>query len=122
MHLMNTLQQKSQKFLKDDCGSISVLPFLLITVVIALGSIAGVGMVRDHVAQEFGDMAAGLDRLDQSFSYQIIVDGTVCHESSYIDDSATLSDPSDVAPAGLSFSNLPTGESGLGSPPSGAFP
>ena len=104
----------------DDRGAVSAMSMILLTVLLALGAIVGLTVVRDHIAQEFGDMAVGLDNLDQSFSYEVIVDGVVSVSASYTDNPATLSDPTNQ-PSCLVFT-LPPGESGSAATPLGGFP
>ena len=121
MKKTNAAMVKLRALLDDDRGAVSAISMTLLTVLLALGAIVGLTVVRDHIAQEFGDMAVGLDNLDQSFSYQIVVDGVVCVDAAYVDDPATLSDPVDAAPACLVFAAAP-GENGTIPTPSGAFP
>lgn len=111
-----------KRFLRDQSGAVSSLSTIFLTVVLALGVIVGLVCVRDQIVQEYGDMSVGLDSLDQSFSYQIVVDGDVCIEAEYIDPGATLTDPADEAPAGLILDVPPTGENGTRPTPSGGFP
>lgn len=86
-----------------------------------LGTIVGLATLRDHVDQQFGDLAVALDSVDQSFSFYFAHDnngdgdfdddGEFEFEGEYIDDSPTLVDNVGVAPACLDFSVGPTPES-----------
>lgn len=51
------------------------MSLILITAIIGIGAVVGLVAIRDHVATEFGDVAVGLDKLNQSFSYVVSVDG-----------------------------------------------
>ncbi len=110
------------RFWDDERGAVSALSVIFVTVILAIGVLAGLVVVRDHVVQEFGDVSVGLDSLDQSFSYEIVVDGEVCVSVDHNDDSATLTDPVDTAPADLDLGVDPSGENGTRPTPSGGFP
>ncbi len=53
---------------RDQRGETSAMAMLLLTTVVALGAIAGLATLRDHLVQELGDAAAAIDNLDQSYS------------------------------------------------------
>lgn len=111
-----------ERFWRDQHGAVSGLSTLLLTVIMAIGVLAGLVVVRDHVVQEFGDVSVGLDNLDQSFSYEIIIDGQVCISVDHDEDAATLTDPANAAPADLNLGVDPSGENGTRPMPSGGFP
>ncbi len=103
----------------DDRGAVSAMSMILLTVLLALGAIVGLTVVRDHIVQEFWDIAVGLDNLDQSFSYEVIVDGVVSVNAAYTDNPTTLLDPVNTRP--LVFAS-PPGEIGTTATPAGDFP
>jgi len=75
------------------------------TVVFALGMLAGLAYFRDGLIQEMGDIAVSLESLDQEFEYT--VDGVTTTSPP---DNTSLTDPLNGAPAGLSLSDTPPGE------------
>ena len=96
----------------DESGSVSWVSMILATSVFTLGVLVGLSTLRDHVMQQYGDVAVGLDQLDQSWEYQYQIDlngdgdGTdpgECEFSGRFVDSSTLTDPATTAPAGLVF-------------------
>jgi hypothetical protein len=109
MKLVKTIKQ----LWHDERGVISSAGMILITLLVAIGSIVGLVAIRDHVTQQLGDAAVALDNLDQSFSYEIeidsdmdsIVDITLTCE--YVDSAATLTDGAG-APACLTFDGVPS--------------
>ena len=72
--------------------------------------------------QEFGDFGVALNKLDQSFSYEIKVCDGCEIAASYIDNYATLQDPVDAPPACLVIDVDPGSEDGTLPSPSGQFP
>jgi hypothetical protein len=59
-----------------DCqGTTSVASTILVTTIVAMGAMVGLATLRDHIVQQFGDVAVGLDHLDQSYAYNIEIDG-----------------------------------------------
>lgn len=72
----------------------------------------GLATLRDHLVQEYGDMAVAIDHLDQSWSYS---NGIDCNgDGDYTDpgecefrgqfvDSSNLSDPAGDGPADIVF-------------------
>ncbi len=80
------------RFWRDQRGAMPVVATVLLYTVLILGATAGLVTLRNQLVQEFGDLAAALQSLDQSFH---IDDG-----ASYTD-SSTASDPAGEEPAGL---------------------
>jgi len=118
--MWNRLKQVVGKFSRDTDGSMSAVSLMLVTTIVAIGAIVGLTVIRDHIVQEFGDAAVGLDHLDQTFSYTITVDvdgngvigpGDYTLTTSYADVS-TLLDPAGGAPACLNLNSAPPGEGG----------
>ncbi len=112
MKIISTTVINLRALLADERGTVSAISMILLTVLLALGAIVGLVFVRDQVVQEFGDVAVGLDNLDHSFSYEIVVDGVVAHQGAYADDPATLFDSGTAANPVLVLGIAPPGESG----------
>ncbi len=53
---------------RNQRGTTSVAALILMYAIIIFGSIVGLVTLRDQIVQEFGDLAAALDHLDQSWS------------------------------------------------------
>ena len=116
------LRKLAGRLRSDERGFASALSLIFVTTIVCLGALVGVSVVRNQIVQELGDVAVALDNIDQSFSYEIIVDGEVCWSAEYIDDPATLMDDAGDSPAGLSLSAPPAGEDGVLPRPPGIFP
>ena len=86
---------------RDESGFVASTGWILFSAVFIVGVTVGMVALRNQIVQEFGDMAAALDQLDQSFS---IEDG-----ASYTD-SSSFDDPIDAEPAGLSVQVSPVDE------------
>ena len=56
------------KLLRDESGLVNVSTYLLMMTVIAIGMIAGLTALRDSVVQQLGDVALGLEHLDQTYT------------------------------------------------------
>ena len=122
MSLLNLTTRNIARLIRDERGSVAAMSTLFLTVMLGLGVIGGLVVVRDHLVQEFGDFGVALDNLDQSFLYHIeVCDGCVI-TAEYTDDSATLQDPVDAAPACLVIDSAPGEEDGSAPTPSGSFP
>ena len=122
MYLLNLTTRSIARLIRDERGSVAAMSTLFLTVMLGLGVIGGLVVVRDHLVQEFGDFGVALDNLDQSFLYHIeVCDGCVI-TAEYTDDSATLQDPVDAAPACLVIDSAPGEEDGSAPSPSGSFP
>ncbi len=89
------------RFWRDQRGATSVVAIVLLYAVLVLGVTAGLITFRDQLVQEFGDVAAALESLDQSFS----IDG-----GASFTDSTTVSDPAGGEPAGLNVQVPSTSE------------
>ena len=122
MSLLNLTTRSIARLIRDERGSVAAMSTLFLTVMLGLGVIGGLVVVRDHLVQEFGDFGVALDNLDQSFLYHIeVCDGCVI-TAEYTDDSATLQDPVDAAPACLVIDSAPGEEDGSAPSTSGSFP
>ena len=97
---------------RDTRAESSAVGMLLVVVIIGIGATVGLSTMRDQVVQELGDVAVGLNHLDQSFNYEISVDANGDGDlndpqdkvitGQYIDVGVgDLSDPAGAAPACL---------------------
>lgn len=96
---------------RDDQGEVSSLATILLYTIIGLGVTVGVVSLRDQIVKEYGDVAAALEHLNQSFS--------IPGGGSFVDDvdnsSTHFQDPTPSAnlyPAGLELRKTPTAEGG----------
>lgn len=55
-------------------GHEAILGYLLLVVIVAIGSIVGLVNIRDQFVQEYGDLSVGLESLDQSYSINVELD------------------------------------------------
>ena len=94
----------ARRLWNDERGSISPFATVLMMTILLLGLLPGIVTLRDHIVQEFGDMAVSLESIDQSYSFE--VDGVT---SEYVDTN-TLTDPVGEAPACLDLTISPTDE------------
>ena len=122
MSLLNLTTRSIARLIRDERGSVAAMSTLFLTVMLGPGVIGGLVVVRDHLVQEFGDFGVALDNLDQSFLYHIEVCDDCVITAEYIDDSATLQDPANAAPACLVIDSSPGEEDGSAPSPSGSFP
>lgn len=60
-----------RRFGREQSGVILPAQLVLYTAVVILGAIVGISAVRDSVVQEFGDLAAALESLNQSYSFSV---------------------------------------------------
>ncbi len=121
------LSQIPGRLMADERGFLSAFSLIFVTTIVCIGSLVGMGVIRDQITQELGDIAVALDNVDQSFSMQIslgagpIVDPP-CFLAAYFDDPATLEDLPNEPPACLNLTTPPMGEAGVAPVPSGGFP
>lgn len=116
------LQQETQRFWHDERGMHSPESMIIMFVITVLGSAVGLVTLRDHIVQQFGDVAVALDSLDQSFVYYFAHDNNgdgdfddddeFEFEGMYVDDSPTLTDDAGAAPACMNFNVGPVPEGG----------
>ena len=112
MNYLRHINSLFRRLMSDERGITNAFSIVFLTVFLSIGCLVGLGAIRNHVVQEFGDMAVALDNVDQSFSVLITVDGEVCWFAEYRDDAATLEDPVDSPPACLVLNTNPVGETG----------
>ena len=86
---------------REDAGLVVTAEMIFGTALLVAGMIVGMVSLRDQVVQEFGDLSAALESLDQSFH----VDGWASY-----DDPDTASDPEGQEPSGLSVQASPIDE------------
>jgi Flp pilus assembly pilin Flp len=89
--LLNSLRQ----FLKSEAGAMQAAEYLLMGTIVALGILVGLVSYRDALATEYGDVAAALKNLNQSFTFTLSGGGT----SSYSDSVGATNTISVSAPA-----------------------
>lgn len=122
------LMAKLKALWGDERGITAPIGLILVTTITALGAIVGLAHYRDQIVQKMGDVATALDNVDQSFSYtiQIDTDGVggfdFTKSASYVDNAATLTDPTDEPPACIEFILPPFIEGPGLNTPSGEFP
>jgi len=56
----------------DERAVVVSMDLLLISTILALGLIVGLVSLRDQIVQEFGDMAAAVGNLNQSYSFAAV--------------------------------------------------
>jgi len=96
--------QIARQFWSDQEGSVSPFATVLMVTILVIGIIPGISTLRDHIVQNYGDVAVALESLDQSYSYT--VNGVT---SEYIDPGKP-EDKDEEAPAGLDLTISASGE------------
>jgi Flp pilus assembly pilin Flp len=96
------------KLWKDEAGFIHASNYILITTIIGIGAVAGLTSLRDSVTQQFGDLALGLENLDQSYTINCTI-GTVVKQFGFMDNDAG-DDVANQAPAGIQLNQPATPE------------
>ena len=121
MRLLRTSKQSSL-FLtlwNDTRGTVAAAGTILVTTIVAFGALVGLVTMRDHIVQQFGDLAVGLDRLNQTYEYEIEIDGNGdgdftdpedCVFRGQFNQSTSLVDAVGDAPACLNLSVPPANE------------
>jgi hypothetical protein len=107
-----------KKIWSDQTGSVASMDLILITTILALGTVVGLATYRNSVVQELGDLAAALGSLNQSYQFtgSTYDDGagfTVETPGSDYTDETDFCDGPDVAgqpPAGIDVLVLPSSE------------
>ena len=96
------------KLLKDETGIVDVSSYLLLATIVAIGMIAGLTTLRDSMVQQFGDVALGLEHLDQTYSINATI-GTQVKQFGY-QDTPAQDDPAGQAPDGINLQLPATAE------------
>lgn len=60
------------RFLREEQGALHSVEFILIGTLVSIGVIVGLTEYRNAVVQEYGDVAASLLHLDQSWTMEIV--------------------------------------------------
>jgi len=102
-----------QSLWSDERGMHSPEAMIIMTTIVVVGCMVGMVTLRDHISQQFGDVAVALDSLDQSFRFRFVHDNNgdgdfddedeFEFEGSFADDSPTLTDLAGQAPACLNM-------------------
>ena len=110
----------SKSLWSDERGMHSPEAMIIMTTVVVVGCMVGMVTLRDHISQQFGDVAVALDSLDQSFKFRFVHDNNgdgdfndedeFEFEGSFSDDSPTLADLAGQAPACLNINLAPAPE------------
>lgn len=100
------LFNRIQPLRADESGEISVIGYILLVTLVGIGMVVGLATFRDQLVQEFGDIAVGLENLDQSYSITI---GTKTSEFDEDSDSFPT-DPPEAEPDGISVTEPSTDE------------
>ena len=108
-----------QRFLDDDRGVVQPVTYIFLVTVVAIGMIAGLTAVRDSVVQEFGDLSLALQNIDQSYTVNCTINGTIF--SFGFVDGAPVADPAGSEPAGIDIC-LPANPEGAGMAGGGGGP
>ncbi len=82
-----------ERLWRDEAGFVVTTEWILCSVLLVTGMIVGMVSLRDQIAQEFGDLSAALESLDQSYH----VDDWASYS-----DTTTVTDPDGQEPADLS--------------------
>ena len=86
---------------QDESGFVGSSETVLLGTILMIGSIAGLVTVRDTVTTELGDLATGLLRMNQSYSFEPVV--THCGTAA----GSIYNDASDFCTPGLSDDDPP---------------
>ncbi|MEY3457124.1 MAG: hypothetical protein RL215_281 [Planctomycetota bacterium] len=84
------------RLLRSECGAMQVAEYLLMGTVITLGVVVGLATYRDSVVLEYGDAAAALQSIRQTYSFTL-TGGTT---SSFTDGATNLSNSVGVSVSG----------------------
>src|SRR3954470_17925940 len=77
-----------RRLCRDQRGMVVSTELVLIAVLLVLGLIVGYATLRDQIVQEFGDTAAAVGALNQSYSFaSVTVGGFTVAGSQFIDQS-----------------------------------
>ena len=101
------MKRISTRLWKDQGGAVAAVSALLLYTILILGVIVGLATLRNHVVQEYGDLATALDHLDQSWEVKFWWED---EPRGFEDPGPTLTDPDGAEPAGISVQQQPTPE------------
>jgi hypothetical protein len=102
---------------RDTRGVVNTTDIVLGTTLLIIGSIVGLVLLRNHIVQELGDVAAAVGHLDQSYQFPATSftsdAGTFSHAGSDYEDLTDACQAADVAvepPCGMSVTTpIPNG-------------
>lgn len=57
----------------DTRGQVSFAMMMFLVTIVAIGSVTGLVALRDHIANEFCDVAAALQHLNQSYEVEVTI-------------------------------------------------
>jgi len=57
----------------DTRGQVSFAMMMFLVTIVAIGSVTGLVALRDHIANEFCDVAAALQHLNQSYDVKVTI-------------------------------------------------
>jgi Flp pilus assembly pilin Flp len=64
-----------KRFFRDEAGGLHTVEFILIGTLVSIGVIVGLAEYRNAVVQEYGDVSAALQHLDQSWTLTLVTSG-----------------------------------------------
>lgn len=94
--LTRSFRSVPKKLWGDVRGEVNSASIILLTTILAVGAIVGLTTLRDQLVQEFGDFAAAITHLDQSYSSAY---------GEYEDVGPLFTDPAGDPPANLNVGN-----------------
>ena len=87
----------------------SSVDFMIFVVIVVIGSIVGFATYRDHVVQQFGDIAVAMENVDQTYTVSITYSKGSTKNFGFVDGTS----PTDVAgdpPGGIEIAVPPVNE------------
>ena len=90
---------------RDERGGLEAMGVILLYTIVVFGAVTGLASLRDQIVQQYGDVAAALDHLDQSWHADNMGKG-------YVDPAPTLTDPDGSEPAKLNVRQAAVAEGG----------
>ena len=103
----------------DERAAVSPISVILMTTILSIGAIVGLTTLRDHIAQQYGDVAVALRSLRQTYEYEVGVDvngdGDIndpedCVMTGQFTDVIDLVDANNAPPACMNLQIAPTDE------------
>ncbi len=113
------LRSKVREFATSEDGNVMWIGLIMLTTITALGAIVGLSTYRDHVVQQFGDVAVALRNLRQTYKYEVSIDANGngifndredCLLEGSFSDVVDLVDDDGAAPACMNLAIAPTDE------------
>jgi hypothetical protein len=88
---------------RDERGGLEAMGVILLYTIVVFGAVTGLVSLRDQIVQQYGDVAAALDHLDQSWHADNMGKG-------YVDPAPTFDDAINTEPAKLNVRQSPIAE------------